>query len=405
MTRPDRAGPRREGGGRVRADREGPLLHGRLHREPPGLVLVPPKDLVQHDATQIRAWFSDAFLAPLNPAPQHGELAAWFARSGLQMGPLAITAMVRERCGGRRYCFHIPGRAGARVWSERAFRATFRNVDRVLLPAIPRRLRPGLCAPPGHRYLSVDIDRCFPTLLAIVARDEVLLGDIRDGDLHQRAGDAMAAHLPLHQRRQLGKLFNNAVVGLIGERGWHRELRARGLRLTAAQAASMHAGWWGRYHQARRLRDAWTTLHHEAAERGVPLAITYPDGRIYRFDVATLRDDARGAPRGRGSAPERIEAAVRRSFSAIWRGVEGAVLDCALARLYGLRERGLRLVLPLYDGLLLQVPSGADERWLRLVRGVVRQALDEVGIPATVSATIGPAWGSTFEPDTPEIRT
>lgn len=359
--------------GRVRARPGGGLLGARIASA--SIALVPPAPLARRSAAEVERWFSGEALSPL-------------ARSGQE---LPISLVVREREGGRRYPFHVPGYCGPRLVSERAYRSVSPG-GRVLLPAIPRAERGAFAAPPGHRYLLADIDRCFPALLATVAGDDALMEAVR-GDLHQEAGDAMAPHLPTDGRRRLGKRFNNAVIGLISPAGWGRHLHDLGLDVSEAEAAAMHARWWARFPAARTFRDTWSDLHHAAARDGRCLQLAFPDGRPYTFDAATVRGFA---PRPRWAhltdPTARLDASVRTTFSAIWRGIEGVILDEAIARLHLLGQDGLRLVLPVYDGLVVQAPASHAERLAVEVHGALLQALAAVGVPATVTITDAATW-------------
>jgi len=355
------------------------------------LALVPPRALVRYALAAVAAWFSSAFLSPLHP--DAGARARLLASGASFPSPLPVSLVAREREGGRRYAFWLADYRGPRVASLRASRGARRRASAaVLLPAIPRSVRSAFPAPPGCRYLLADIERCFPVLLATVSRDHSLLAAAR-GDLHQTAGDAMAPGLPAAERRRLGKLFNNAVIGLITPTGWQAELLRHGLSITRAEAQAMHARWWERFPDARRFRDAWIALHRNAAARHLPIRLSFPDGRQYSFDTATVRGAARRPKWDAIGDPKlRLAASIRTTFSAIWRGVEGVLLDEALARVYALRDRGVRLVLPMYDGLLLQVPDDQADALVPVVRAAMHEAFTHVGVPATASVVVSPTW-------------
>ncbi len=359
----------------------GLLLGCRLDRKHSMLTLDPPTPLERRSVAEVGSWFSDAWLSPLFP-------------SGLDLpGRLEVSLVVREREGGRRYPFHLPGYEGPRVVGERAYRTASAGRDRVLLSAIPKAQRHAFAAPPGHRYLLADIDRCFPVLLASVADDEALL-DAARGDLHQEAGDTLAPHLSANERRWLGKRFNNAVIGLISPAGWHHHLRELGITVTVLEANRMHDRWWERFAAARDFRDAWLDFHRSVAKANQPLRIVYPDGRPFTFDRATVRGVARRPRWERLASPQaRLAASARRTFAAIWRGIEGVVLDEVLHRLHALRGEGLRLVLPLYDGVLLQAPESCATQLAEQVRNAFLAAFRVVGIPAGVTITDAPTWG------------
>jgi len=336
-------------------------------------------------------------LASTKAGPQfeeHEKTAATF----LAACPATLSPNIvwREHHGGRKYPCVVPGYSGPLVTGENTFKAARRSsgaASSVLLSSIPRELRPAFVAPKGHLYIDVDIDRCFPVLLATLARDEVLLAASL-GDLHQTAGDEMAPHLLPAERRRLGKLFNNSVVGGISPSGWHQKLKSMGHRFSLAQATAMHSAWWGRFERATLFRDRWSELHRAAAKANQPLRVELPTGRAFTFDKGFVRGQARREKwKNISDSERRLEAAMRTTFSSVFRGVESVILDRALQLIYPLRNRGLRLVLPLYDGALFQAPEADAETLANDVRQACLLALTQVGVPAGVSCETRAAWG------------
>lgn len=370
-------------------------------------TFVPPCPLNRASLSEVEAWFHPSFLASLQPdrIALRELIDAWCGEAAAGgLAPTAATWLAhlpavvpislvrREREGGRRYAYHLPRYRGPIVVSERQFRRL--RGPRVLLPAIPRRVRRAFVAPRGHRYVSVDIDRCFLVLLATVANDDNLMA-AASRDLHQEAGDVMAPSLAPLDRRRVGKLFNNAVVGLVSPQGLHLAMRRARMHTTIEEASAQHRRWWSQFSRARDMRDHWAAHHRRAAARSDSIRITYPDRRTYSFDAATVRGSA---PRPRWAhlrtRASRLDAAIRTTFSALWRGVEGALLDRCLQLLFPLRSRGIRLVLPIYDGLLLQVPTRDAEPLADAAHNAVMHALADLGVPATASVDIRATWAA-----------
>ena len=129
------------------------------------------------------------------------------------------------------------------------------------------------------------------------------------------------------------------------------------------------------------------------AAGGQALALCYPDGRRYTFDAATVRGAARRPAWVHITQPHQgLAAAFRTSFSAIWRGIEGAILDEAIHRIHALRPRGLRLVLPIYDGLLLQVPVAHATELADLVEAALHEAMCAVGLSGGATVRVASTW-------------
>ena len=79
-------------------------------------------------------------------------------------------------------------------------------------------------------------------------------------------------------------------------------------------------------------------------------------------------------------------------MSSILRGMEGILLDRALQLIHPLRSEGLRMVLPVYDGVLLQVPENKAEVLAEEVRAAFARTLFEAGVVAQVSTAVRPTW-------------
>ncbi len=383
-----------------------PSLAVILRHDPPSATMDPAVWLPRYTAAEVGSWFGDDFLAPLgyDPAILHGVPSSGARHhdtvSALAKAPnpLHVAAVYREREGGRRYAFWVPRYNGPRLLTGRPGRNL---VGRLLLPAIPRSLRCAFRPPAGHVFLVADLRHCFLALLGTVSGDEDLVHAAK-GDLHQEAGDVMVPGKPASERRALGKVFNSAVVGLISPQGWATKLRSRGIHVAGKGAQEMHHRWWARFGHARRFREAWVELHRRAAARGLPLALRYPDGRRFTFDAATVRGAARRpAWSGLHRRDQRLAASTRCTFSALWRGIEGVVLDETLHRVYPLRSRGLRLVVPMYDGLLLQAPTGEARALAACVGDAMNDALAAVGVRGATKVSVATTWaGQMPRPDT-----
>jgi hypothetical protein len=131
------------------------------------------------------------------------------------------------------------------------------------------------------------------------------------------------------------------------------------------------------------------------------LAIRYPDGRRFTFDAATVRGAAhRPGWAHLASREDRLLASIRTTFSAIWRGLEATILDEALHRLQALRQDGVRLVLPMYDGLLLTAPIEAAQTAVEQVGQALSGAMAAVGVPGHATVQVAPTWAGARSTET-----
>ena len=331
------------------------------------------------------------------PRPQGSEVKEWFSprfsarlthKTGSDFSP---TLTWRESQGGRKYPTYLPSYSGDRVVSEKKWRSV-RRPGGLLLSAISRVDRKDFRAPLGTLFLDVDIDQCFPAILASLSKDGELRAACR-GDLHRVSGDLLVPTLEAGVRRSIGKLFNLSAVGGVTAIGWRIHLREAGIDVSLSEAERMLATWWESFGAARTFRREWADLHHSTLSAGKALRIYLPGGHSYLFEAGALRGDVKGGYLVKTGTPEqRVSAAVRTTFSSIFRGIESVILDRALQLLYPLRGEGLRLVLPLYDGLLLQVPEETAPDLAEAAKKAFEQALTEVGVAASVSTKLKPSW-------------
>lgn len=310
------------------------------------------------------------------------DLLRAYAESGR---PLTFNATWRERQGGRRYSFHARGYSGPVVLAKGGHEKL--PHPRALLQGIPRVLRTALRPPEGHVWLNADISQCFPAIVTAVTRDAALQGDV-EADMHQRVGDAFAPGRP--DARKLGKVLNNALIGGMTAHGLCTELRKYGYAIDEQTAEGYRRWWWARYPSYADWIARFEEFLQARASRGEALRVEAPTGRTFQFSPAQVAGWRHGI---RGTW---FDAGVRSIVSSFWRSIEGAVLDRALALLHEHRwPAGLRVALPMYDGMLLAVPgelAAEGEAW---VRWAIGRALDEAAVKARVKVKV--AAGSVSE--------
>ena len=114
---------------------------------------------------------------------------------------------------------------------------------------------------------------------------------------------------------------------------------------------------------------------------GLPMELEGPSGRVSRFSKAEVAGRvSKGHQKPKG--PDPVWPSI---FSAMFRAVEGDLMDGLLARFHSHRlEHGGQLVLPIYDGLLVAAPVGREEIvWAHLERAGAAAA-EELGVPTTL---------------------
>jgi len=99
---------------------------------------------------------------------------------------------------------------------------------------------------------------------------------------------------------------------------------------------------------------------------------------VSKFAAAELRGKVR-----RGRRPAKSPEGVWRTvLSAIFRAVEGDLLDRTLAHWHAGRDaHGGRLCLSLYDGMLIAAPQGAESAVAAALEAAGASAAAELGVP------------------------
>jgi len=347
-----------------------------------------------YTTTEVRSWFAAAAPLYIDPDGLDQGITAWQAtttttdlaeRSPLiswlkdlaHTGrPLSFSTVYRERQGGRRHLIHIPGQVDLQLVGKPP-----QSQGAQWIQQIPRLVRrSGLRAAPGRVLILGDIDAANLSFLAAVARDPVLQADIDAGDPHQRLADGLGVD------RAVGKLMNNALVGLITPVGLRMALADEGFAVDHARAVGLHNAWWSRYAKAAGLRDALRGRFDRAREEGRGVRIIAPDGRSFTFSRSQVRGQRLGVEES---------TSWKSVFSSIWRSIEGCVLDHALALLHRRRaDLDLRLVITMFDGLVSSAPAGRVVEAETAVLDALVAGLAGVGVRGSASVSSGRCWSA-----------
>jgi len=316
----------------------------------------------------------------LGPGRQPKDAASLisFLRGHAEAGTaFSFNALWKEHQGGRSYPFFIPGYTGPVNISKNAYEAAGKNGARHLLAAIHRDVRALLEPPEGYTLLCGDFVACHAQLAHALTGDTALALDLA-GDFHQVTGDALAPWAAAKKRRDFGKAINNCLLyGATAWRvGWYSE-RFFGEHPGDGWAARAHEWWWDRYPQLAAFRDYVQELVIHAQRENQALHVVAPSGWTSKFSAAELRGKV---PKGKRSA-KRPEDIWRSVFSAAFRGVEGDLLDRTLVHWHAGRDaHGGRLVLPLYDGLIVAAPQGQEAAVATALKSAGERAAAELGV-------------------------
>ena len=213
---------------------------------------------------------------------------------------------------------------------------------------------------------SAEDDGCVG--VDLLGRLDAPVASFRDFD--QDIADALGIEPPA------ATLLNDVMAGLIRPERLALQLSAKGLALDVGQAAALQARWWARYHAADRwlaqLRGKWDRLRSNgtksrASKSRDHVIIVAPNGRRFRSGGT----DARGVSRG-GFAS---------AVAAIWRSIEGVILDVTVDRLQLLpmeTDIDTRFVLGTPGGLLYSAPEDQGEAAAWTVADTLQRALTYV---------------------------
>jgi len=241
------------------------------------------------------------------------------------------------------------------------------------LQALDRRVRRAIEAAPGCVLMEADYSQMELRVLAHFSQDPALLHAFHsDIDLHVRTAASVlriAETDVTDQQRQLGKTLNFGIVygqtayGLADELGVTMQ---RAEELLAAHAA------------AYPRVAAWTTAVHEQARN--------------TGEVRTMYGRRRQLPNIYSASDALAAEARRQAVNTIVQGTAADLLKVALIRLHDRLSDEVRMLLPVHDSVLLEVPQVRVEE----TRGIVQAAMETVpagfAVPLKVEIRTGRTW-------------
>ena len=312
-------------------------------------------------------------------SPEDIDALTAFLRQKAEAGEsFRFNVLWRERQGGRSYPFVIDGYARKLTISRNAYDAAGKAGPRHLLAAIRRDVR-GCMEPPGGWTLLVgDFVACHPHLGLALSGDAQLARDLR-GDFHQLIGDMAARKRDRATRRRVGKQLNNCLLFGASPAGLrHAIVEELGDDPGLDRAKHTWEQWWARYPALASFRDEVISLVAQAQQENLAIEIVAPSGWTSRFGAGEVRGVV-----GKGKKPAPgPKGAWRSVFSAMFRAVEGDLLDRTLAHFHESRGiHGGRPALPLYDGLYVAARHGDEGMVADALKHAAGLAATELSVP------------------------
>ncbi len=254
------------------------------------------------------------------------------------------------------YRWSLPGRAYA---------------NRPSLQNLHREDRRAVVAPPGHRLVYADLRAADLAALAGLSGDRNLLAQFEPGeDIH--AFTARLAAGSGSPERNIGKALNlaslyGAGTSAIAEKG----------RMTYDEAGRFEKKFWSTIRRAREWCDGVFVRVLEP-----PHELRNPFGRLACFglDVADGID---------------LDTLRRRVISFAVSSTASDAFKVNLLRLAGVLPQGAHVVLPMHDGVLLEVPDEELERVVKACFKEMTVPISQVPIPLGVKVEVGANWGET----------
>lgn len=267
--------------------------------------------------------------------------------------PLHLNALRYEDAGGRLMPFFLPTYSGDVLISKSSYAAA---KPRHLLSSIRREgVREKLLAPEGWTLIELDYRSCHASLGVALSGDAQLAADVAsEPGIHALSGELYWQALPGAERKAAGKRLNLEMLFGLSTNGLAATARDL-LKREPRDPKRVWDLWWSRYPALAGLRDAVQRMVEQAQFDSSAIEIVAPSGKVSRWSPSEVRGLVHRAHR----AAPRPDGVWRTVFSAAFRAVEGDLLSEVMRR-FAARDVG-RLVLPMFDGLIVAVPAGRED--------------------------------------------
>ena len=248
-----------------------------------------------------------------------------------------------------------------------------------LLHAIPESLLDVFVAPEGYTLLAASYSDIELRILAHLTHDESLLEAFctpgSSVDLRRRTA---AAALAIPEERVTGNRLNK--FGRLIDRGQGFRLSALGvaseLETTVERAEEVIGRLLARFPGVQQwIADTAETAEADGAARSL-----YGRRRTLSLSDTEILSGAEHWPELREAVDFSVEATA------------ADILKLGLARLYEVLPNDCHLLLPLADGVLMEVPQGRAKEIAKLVRQTLEEPPTDFSVPLRVKLSRGRTW-------------
>lgn len=241
------------------------------------------------------------------------------------------------------------------------------------LQGLPREMRSCVVAGPGKVLIVADWKQAEMHVLGYWSQDPYLLAAIaQEVDLHTRTAAAVLGipEADVTEQRDLGKTVNFAIV--YGETSYGL---SEDLGIGQIEAQELLDAFYRQYSGVYRWSDSVQhfVIRHEY--------------------VSTLFGRHRVLPEARSDRPPERDRALRQAVNTVIQGTAAELHKMALVRVHRGLPQGCRLLLPIHDAVLVEVPMDRVAECASVLRCLLEAPLPGFPWSLPVEIKAGRSWG------------
>lgn len=246
-------------------------------------------------------------------------------------------------------------------WREPSGRIHIGGDELPVLQNVARTLRPFIGAVPGYTFISGDYASGHMWIAAALSQDHGLLSVLQAGDVYAAFADRLGCSRDDAKIVALSILNGQTIRGVAGKLHWGGT-------------------------PAKHLMAAW--------DHAFPMLRAYKARRAHEWVAGSFK-----LTPAWGRRPVARDSA-RKIIALDWLSGEARMLDAVLADIARGAALGwpVQVAMPLFDGLLIAVPSGLVDQGRRaLAESMQRAAVDLIGMSIPVKIGSGATWAAAEE--------